>query len=363
VETFEKSLKPAEQTTNYVNKYVALLIAAMSSFITPFTASSVNIALPSIDRELLLNALELSWVATAYLLAAAIFLVPFGRISDILGRKKIFLFGMMIDAAASIMCAISNSGAWLITFRAMQGLGGAMIFGTGIAILTSVFPAKERGRALGINVAAVYSGLSMGPLIGGALTEHLGWRSIFLVNAFLGLVVVTAVLWKLRAEWAGARGEKFDYKGALIYSLAVVAIMSGFTMLPDFKGGILIILGIGGVVAFAKWELKIEHPVINIGLFKNNIVFRYSNLAALINYSATYAVAFLLSLYLQFIKGFTPEHAGLILMIQPFLQIIFSPIAGSLSDRLEPRVLASAGMAMTMTGLLMLTLLCLPWQS
>jgi EmrB/QacA subfamily drug resistance transporter len=357
VETFEKSLKPAEQTTNYVNKYVALLIAAMSSFITPFTASSVNIALPSIDRELLLNALELSWVATAYLLAAAIFLVPFGRISDILGRKKIFLFGMMIDAAASIMCAISNSGAWLITFRAMQGLGGAMIFGTGIAILTSVFPAKERGRALGINVAAVYSGLSMGPLIGGALTEHLGWRSIFLVNAFLGLVVVTAVLWKLRAEWAGARGEKFDYKGALIYSLAVVAIMSGFTMLPDFKGGILIILGIGGVVAFAKWELKIEHPVINIGLFKNNIVFRYSNLAALINYSATYAVAFLLSLYLQFIKGFTPEHAGLILMIQPFLQIIFSPIAGSLSDRLEPRVLASAGMAMTMTGLLMLTLL------
>jgi len=357
VETFEKNLEPAGHTTNHINKYVALLIAAISSFITPFTASSVNIALPSIDRELLLNALELSWVATAYLLAAAIFLVPFGRISDILGRKKIFLFGMMIDAAASIMCAISNSGAWLITFRAMQGLGGAMIFGTGIAILTSVFPAKERGRALGINVAAVYSGLSMGPLIGGSLTEHLGWRSIFLLNAFLGLIVVIAVLWKLRAEWAGARGEKFDYKGALIYCLAVVAIMFGFTMLPDFKGGILIILGIGGVVAFVKWELKLEHPIIHIGLFKNNIVFRYSNLAALINYSATFAVAFLLSLYLQFIKGFTPEHAGMVLMIQPFMQIIFSPIAGSLSDRMEPRVLASAGMALTMAGLLMLTLL------
>jgi EmrB/QacA subfamily drug resistance transporter len=357
VETIEKSVKPAETTTIYVHKNVALLIAAMSSFITPFTASSVNIALPSIDRELLLNALELSWVATAYLLAAAILLVPFGRISDIVGRKKIFLIGMSIDAAASIMCAVSNSGPWLISFRAMQGLGGAMIFGTGIAILTSVFPPKERGRALGINVAAVYSGLSMGPLIGGSLTEHLGWRSIFLLNALLGLIVVIAVLWKLKGEWAGAKGEKFDYKGALIYSLAIVALMSGFSMLPNLNGAGLILLGICGVVAFVKWELKAEQPVINMGLFKSNIVFRFSNLAALINYSATFAVAFLLSLYLQYIKGFTPEHAGMILMIQPFMQIIFSPIAGSLSDRLEPRVLASAGMTMTMAGLVALSFL------
>jgi EmrB/QacA subfamily drug resistance transporter len=347
----------AEHTTNYVNKNVALLIAAMSSFITPFTSSSVNIALPSIDREFSLHALELSWIATAYLLAAAILLVPFGRIADIYGRKRIFLFGMMIDAAASVMCAISYSGSWLIAFRAMQGLGGAMIFGTGIAILTSVFPAKERGRALGMNVAAVYSGLSMGPLIGGSLTEHLGWRSIFILNALLGLIVITAVLWKLKGEWAGARGERFDYGGAIIYSLAMVAIMFGFSLLPDFKGGGLILFGICGVAAFVKWELRVEHPVLNIGLFKDNTVFRFSNLAALINYSATFAVAFLLSLYLQFIKGFTPEYAGAILIIQPFLQIICSPIAGSLSDKLEPRILASAGMAMTTTGLLMLSLL------
>ena len=355
METLEKSLKITAPATNNVNKNVALLIAAMSSFITPFTASSVNIALPSIDRELLLNALELSWIATAYLLAAAIFLVPFGRIADIYGRKRTFLFGMTIDAAASVMCAVSHSGSWLIAFRAMQGLGGAMIFGTGVAILTSVFPPKERGRALGINVAAVYSGLSMGPLIGGSLTEHLGWRSIFLLNALLGLIVITAVLWKLKGEWAGARGERFDYKGAIIYGLAMVAIMTGFSSLPAFKGGFLILLGICGVVAFVKWELRTEQPVINMGLFKSNTVFRFSNLAALINYSATYAVTFLLSLYLQYIKGFTPEHAGMILMIQPFMQIVCSPIAGSLSDKFEPRVLSSAGMAMTVTGLLLLT--------
>jgi len=357
VEALENSSNMAEHTTNDVNKNVVLMIAAMSSFITPFTSSSVNIALPTIDRELLLNALELSWIATAYLLAAAILLVPFGRIADIHGRKKIFLIGMTIDAAASIMCAVSCSGPWLIVFRAMQGVGGAMIFGTGVAILTSVFPPKERGRALGINVAAVYSGLSMGPLIGGSLTEHLGWRSIFLLNALLGVIVVTAVLWKLKGEWAGARGEKFDYTGAIIYSLSMVAIMSGFSTLPDFKGGLLILSGICGVTAFVKWELKIEQPVINIGLFRNNTVFRFSNLAALINDSSTFAVTFLLSLYLQYIKGYTPEHAGMILMIQPLLQIVCSPIAGSLSDKLEPRILASAGMALTTIGLLMLSLL------
>jgi EmrB/QacA subfamily drug resistance transporter len=346
-----------EHPTNLVNKNIALMIAAMSSFITPFTASSVNIALPSIGSRLLLNALELSWVATAYLLAAAILLVPFGRIADIYGRKRIFLFGMIIDAVASLMCAISHSGTWLIVFRAMQGLGGAMIFGTGIAILTSVFPAQGRGRALGINVAAVYTGLSAGPLIGGFLTERLGWRSIFLLNAFLGLMVIVSVLWKLKGEWAGARGEEFDYSGAIIYSLAMVAIMYGFSVLPDLEGVGLILIGMCGVAAFVRWELKIEQPVLSIGLFRDNSVFRFSNLAALINYCATFAVTFLLSLYLQYIKGFTPEHAGLILVIQPVFQIICSPIAGNLSDRIEPRILASAGMAITAAGLVLLTFL------
>jgi MFS family permease len=320
----------SKDLTNSVNKNVALMIAAMSSFITPFTASSVNIALPSIGTKLLLNALELSWVATAYLLAAAILLVPFGRIADIYGRKRVFLFGMTVDAVASLLCSMSRSGPWLIVFRAAQGLGGAMIFGTGIAILTSVFPTQGRGRALGINVAAVYTGLSMGPLIGGFLTEHLGWRSIFILNALLGLMVILAVLWKLKGEWAEAKGEKFDYGGAIIYSLAMVMIMYGFSVLPDLEGGGLILIGICGVIAFVRWELKIEQPVLSIRL---------------------------LSLYLQYIKGFTPEHAGLILVIQPIFQIICSPVAGHLSDRVEPRVLASAGMAITAAGLVLLTFL------
>ncbi len=340
-----------------VNKRAVLFIATLSSFLTPFTLSSVNIALPTIDQELSLNALELSWIASAYLLASAVFLVPFGRIGDIYGRKKIFLIGIVIDAVATLLCITSNSGTMLIAFRALQGLGSALIFGTGVAILTSAMPAGERGRVLGINVAAVYSGLSVGPLLGGAMTSFFGWRSIFVLNAAIGLIIILAVVWKLKGEWTDARGEKFDFTGSVIYSLALIAVMFGFSELPNMVGLWLLLAGIAGIGLFVVWELKQKYPVFNIELFRKNKVFAFSNLAALINYSATFSASFLLSLYLQYIKGFPPEQAGLILIAQPVIQVIVSPVAGSLSDRFEPRVITSSGMALTTAGLFMLTFL------
>lgn len=232
-----------------------------------------------------------------------------------------------------------------------------MIFSTGVAILTSVFPAEERGKALGINVAAVYLGLSLGPFLGGLLTEHFGWRSIFVLNVPLGLIIIAFIFWKLKGEWAEAKGEKFDITGSVIYSLMLVATMYGFTQLPDISGVWLIVIGVVGLVGFVKWEMKVKSPVLNIGLFRNNTVFALSNLAALINYSATFAVGFLLSLYLQYIKGLSPQNAGLILVAAPVVQAVFSPLAGRLSDRIEPRIVASAGMGLTSVGLVLLTFL------
>ncbi|HTY81613.1 MAG TPA: MFS transporter [Dehalococcoidales bacterium] len=347
----------SEQPSSNVSKTAVQIIAGISSFIMPFTLSSVTIALKSIGEYFNLDAVALNWVATAYLLSTAAFLVPFGRIGDIYGRKKVFLVGVSIDAAGSLLCAFSQSGAWLIAFRAMQGLGGAMIFGTAIAILTSVFPPQERGRALGMNTAAVYTGLSAGPLIGGTLTQHMGWQSIFLLNALLGLTLITVVLWKLKGEWAGSRGEKFDFAGALIYCVALVALIYGFSELPSLKGLWLIIIGAAGLAAFAFWEARTKYPVLQVSFFLKNRVFRYSNLAALINYSATNSVAFLLSLYLQYIKGFKADSAGFILVLQPVIMVICSVIAGRLSDRIEPRIISSTGMALTTIGLVMLIFL------
>jgi MFS family permease len=232
-----------------------------------------------------------------------------------------------------------------------------MIFGTSIAILTSVFPQQERGRALGLSVAAVYAGLSVGPLAGGFMTQHFGWQSIFLLNALLGVVISVVVFSKLKGEWAGAKGEQFDYAGSIIYVFSMVVLFYAFSILPALLGFGLLFLGVIGFGVFLRWELKQEFPVFQVEFFRTNIVFTFSNLAALINYSATFGVAFLLSLYLQYIGGFTPGHAGLILITQPVIMAICAPIAGNLSDRIEPRLLSSVGMAFTTIGLVLLTFL------
>jgi len=340
-----------------LNKKPALLVATLTAFLTPFMGSSVNIALPSIGREFAMDAVLLGWIATSYLLAAAMFLVPFGRIADIYGRKRIFTYGILVYAVSSFLSAVAPSPFLLIFFRVLQGIGGAMIFGTGIAILTSVFPVGERGKVLGINVAAVYLGLSLGPFLGGFMTQHLGWRSIFLLNVPLSLIIIVFVLWKLKGEWAGAKGEKVDFVGSVIYILTLPAMMYGFSLLPAVSGAWLILSGVLGLALFVKWETKAKSPVFDINLFKNNTVFAFSNLAALINYGATFAVGFLLSLYLQYTKGLSPQQAGVILVSQPLVMALFSPLAGRFSDKVEPRVVASIGMAFTAVGLFLFTFL------
>jgi EmrB/QacA subfamily drug resistance transporter len=332
-------------------KHHVLIVATLAAFLTPFMGSAINVALPSIGDDLDMDAVLLAWVATAYLIATAASLVPLGRLADIRGRKRIFTIGILLFSAASLLCAISTTAALLIAFRIIQGVGAAMIFGTGVAILSSVFPPGQRGRALGINVAAVYLGLSLGPFIGGFLTEQLGWQSIFLVNVPLGLLILVLTQWKIEDEWASARNEAFDRVGSLIYVLTLVSIMYGFSRLPDAIGAWLILLGMLALISFVTWEMKVASPVLEVKLFRHNTVFAFSNLAALIHYGATFAVAFLLSLYLQYVRGLSPQNAGLILVAQPAVQASLSPLAGRLSDRFEPRWLASAGMTLTAVGL------------
>jgi EmrB/QacA subfamily drug resistance transporter len=334
-----------------------LLVASVSSFLTPFMGSSTNVALPAIGHDLRLGAVALGWVATAYLLAASVFLLPLGRWADIHGRKRTFVWGLVVYAAGSLLSGLAPSGAALLAFRGLQGLGGAMIFGTGVAILTSAIPAAERGRALGINVAAVYCGLAAGPFVGGLLTEHLGWRSVFLSNAPIAVLTAVLAALKLRGEWAEARGERFDGTGAVLYGVALAALMYGLSEVPSVMGAVLAGVGAVGLLLFALWETRSPMPLLDVRLLLGNGVFAYSNLAALINYSSTAGSGFLLSLYLQSVQGFSPREAGTILLTQPVIQAAISPLAGRLSDRLEPRVLASAGMGVTAVGLALLNTL------
>ena len=337
--------------SNSINKRTILFVTALSFFLATFMGSAINIALPTIGDELQMDAILLGWVATAYILASVIFLLPFGRLADIYGRKRFLTYGIFIYTIASLLLSFTPSATVLISLRAVQGIGGAMIFSTGTAIVTSVFPVGERGKALGISVAVAYLGLSLGPVLGGLLTQHFGWRSIFLATVPLGIAAIALIFGKVKGEWAEAKGEKFDTIGSIIYGFALTGIVYGVTLLPGTLGIWLIITGGSGIFAFVKREEKIKHPVLDISLFKKNRVFVLSNLAVLLNYSAAFAVSFLLSLYLQFIKGLNPQNAGLILVTMPVVQAIFSTVAGRLSDRFEPRILASIGMALTTFGL------------
>jgi len=318
--------------------------------------SSINIALPQIGDTFSMDTISLGWVATAYILAAAVFLIPFGRLADIKGRKKIYTIGIFIYTASSLLCALAFSQTSIIIFRAIQGVGSAMIFSTGMAIITSVFPANERGKAFGINVAAIYLGLSLGPFLGGILTQDFGWRSIFWVNVPIGILLIFLVMKLLKGEWAEAKGEKFDYTGSLILIVSLIALIMGMSSLPDFFGFMLMGGGLLGFVLFVFFQLKIPFPLIDLTLFTKNRVFALSNLAAFINYSATFAITFLLSLYLQYIKGFDAQYAGTILVAQPIVMFIFSPIAGKISDKTEPRIVASIGMVIVTVGLFLLAL-------
>lgn len=318
-------------------------------------ASSLNVALPVLGKEFSLDAISLGWIATAYLLSAAVLLIPFGRLADTYGRKKIFILGILVYSLFSFLLPFSPSGTMLIVMRACQGVGAAMIFCTGVAILISATPASSRGKALGINVASVYLGLSLGPFIGGFLTQSLTWRSIFYVNGFFGLIILGLTLWKLKGEWADQRGGRFDITGSVLLCSSLTLIMIGSSRLHLPSGLWMLVIGAASGIVFVLWEKRVDHPIFDIKLFSENRAFASSNLAALINYSATAAVTFLLSLYLQNVKGLSPATAGVVLVSQPICMTLVSPLAGRLSDKIEPRYIASFGMALTVAGLFFFT--------
>jgi Arabinose efflux permease len=338
------------------NKTIVLYAVVFTSFVIPFLSAAINVALPDIARQFSLNAVTLSWIAMSFLLSSSVFLVPFGKLADLLGRKRIFICGNVIVGITSLLCGLSISEGMLIGVRVIQGIGGAMMYATGMAIITHIFPPNERGKVLGINVAAVYLGLSIAPVAGGFLTQLWGWRSIFFVLVPFEIVITIVSAVFIKSDWTKNRLDAFDFKGSAIYMLAISALMYGFSRLPDTNAIILAITGVALLLWFIRVELHCSMPIMEISLFRDNRIFAFSNLSALINYAATFAVAFILSLYLQYIKGMTPRDTGLLLISQPVVMMIVATIAGRLSDKYDPRILSSIGMSIIVAGLLLLSL-------
>jgi EmrB/QacA subfamily drug resistance transporter len=344
---------PADGT----KKNIVLIIATISAFIVPFLVSSINVALPKMAIQFHMEAVVMTWVNTIYFLALAMAQVPMGRLADIYGRRKIFILGVAISTAAALTGTQAQSAGMLLVSRAFQGFGAGMMSNVIIAVLTSVYPSETRGKALGISMTGTYVGLIFGPLIGGYLTGRFGWPSIFIVSACFGALLLVLTFLFIKSEWRDARGEKFDGSGSVIYAVSIALFMYGFSSLPSLPAIAFLFAGMIGLVYFVRRELKSSHPILDFRLFKSNRIFLFSNIATLSNYLATYALTYLLSLYLQYIKGFSPQTAGLVMIASALPMTIFTPIAGRLSDKIEPRLVAATGMAVGCVALALLIFL------
>jgi len=332
-----------------------LLIISLASFATPMISSGVNIALPDISSDFSVSASNIGWVQTSFLLMSAVFLFPFGKMSDRTERGKIFLSGLLFQIIGFGVAGLSPSFQVLLIGMALAGFGSAQVLSVAIPLLTTSFPHQERGKILGINTAVTYTSLALGPFIGGILVANFGWPSLFFVLlpiTTLVLCLAIRIIPKMQKNTESQNAKPFDGAGSILYISAASFVLIGISRISN--GGyasIVLLIGITLSVLFLWWESKHPDPVFPISTFRENKIFRNSSLAALINYASSFAVALLLSFYLQNVQNFSSITTGTILVTQPLIMAVLTPFAGRLSDRIDPRILATIGMAMTAASL------------
>ncbi len=336
-----------------------LILTSIGAFMPPLDGSILAVALPVMGAELHLSFAATLWAQATYLVTMALLLIPLGRWSDQPGRLNAYLGGAGIFTLGSLLAALAGGAPMLLLGRVVQGIGGALLGATSAALVTVAFPKEQRGKALGINVMAVYAGLSVGPPLGGFLVEHFGWRSIFLVNLPVGAMVLLWG-WPLRRLELPPHGRaRIDMAGAALLACAFTALLVPLTFASHWGwvtartwGPLVLVVPL--LAAFLAWERRVAVPLVDLDLLQANRLFAAANLAALLNYMALYAIGLLTAAHLQLALNLKPRLAGWILLGQPLTQAILAPLAGRLSDRFGSRMLATSGMAAVALGMLLL---------
>ncbi|MDO6563164.1 MFS transporter [Amphritea sp. 1_MG-2023] len=337
----------AEATFYQLNpnaRWFVLASICITLFIVPMSMSGVNMALPAIAAALHVDAVWLSWITTATLWGSIVLLLPAGRVADMVGRKPIFMLGLMGFSLASLLVFVVDSVAVLLWVRVLQGLFSSLIFATAMAIIATVFSDNNRGSALGFASTSVYLGLTCGPLIGGWLTEHVGWQGVFWGPLLLAIVAIILAFIYIRNDHRSAQPtQPLDWLGSLIFVAIVTLLLFGLSGLPDVLSGVMLVVGMVLVVVFVRYQNRCQYPLVRFSLLASNRVMSRSLMASFMMYSANYPVLFLLSLYLQYLQALSPSEAGQLILIQALIMAVLAPIAGRLSDRYEPRLIATIG--------------------
>ncbi len=322
---------------------VALIIVCCGSIVGPLGMAAVNIAIPNLAADLNASAKMVGWLPTLYLLSTVMFMLPVGKVADNYGRKRVYAFGLGLNVVAAIMCTLATSIEWLLLWRFVQGAAGAMLFGVGLAIISSVTPASKRGMSLGMATTCVYIGLSIAPAIGGWLTEVWGWRAVFYAQVPPGVLLLLAIKMFLNGEWKSDEKMPFDWWGMGIFSLFAINLVFGLSLFPKLVGILLVLVAVGCLMLFIVHQSKSRRPLIRVQMFLESRVFSLSLTTSFFMYASNFAMAFLLSLYLQNIKGLSPSQAGQIILLQAVAMAVTTPLAGKLADKVQPRLIATCG--------------------
>jgi MFS family permease len=379
-------------------------LTSVGMFMGPLDSTIVSVALPKIGPSLRLSYSQALWIPAAYLLVLGVLLIPLGRIADARGRMRFYLAGTAVFGIFSMVCAVSPNGTFLVIARCFQAIGAACLSATSAALVTAVFPSHERGRMLGLNAMAGYIGLTAGPPLGGLIATNLGWRWIFFINVPIVIITLANGWFLLGAEnrdrKAAAAGgpprlpeaapapvppaiaappeaarpaggppggppsatRRVDWVGAVLLTLSLVCLLVPLTLVPFWGWHSartigLLVAALFLVGAFVLVEGHTPDPLLDLDLVRKNPLFAAGNFAAFLNYAAVFALTTLTAVYLEVVGGYTPQRAGLVLLVQPVFMAGLSPLFGRLSDRAGSRALATGGMLIVALGICQLAIL------
>ncbi|MEZ5535864.1 MAG: MFS transporter [Thiolinea sp.] len=352
----------AEETRAYYDgsqsaRILALLVISLSWFITALNLSASLVAIPAIARDLHADAVFTSWIPSAFLLSNLIALLPCGKLADLYGRKRLFLYGNVIMLLGSVLAGLSPTIEVLLFSRVIQGAGAAFIFGTGMALISTIYRGHGRGAALGWIVSGVYVGLSVGPWLGGWLTDHFGWHAVFLLPAPMILFGLLLGGWKMKGEWRADDRSPLDIKGSLLLAMWLMLFFFSIGKLPHWDGWLMALVSLVFLYAFIRHSNHSERPLIRLKLvWENRLFSRYLG-ASVMMYSSNYGLMFLLGMYFQYNRHLSASDAGKMLLLQAVVQAVLAPLAGRLSDRYQPRILTFSGCIASLVGVAVLLML------
>ena len=342
-----------EQAVDFSRKWHVMAAVSMGVFLATIDGSIVNVALPTLVRELDTNFATVQWVVLAYLLALSTLMLSMGRLGDMIGKKPVYATGFVIFTIGSVLCGIAPDVYWLIAFRVVQAIGGAMVFALGLAIVTEAFPPDERGKALGYIGTVVSVGIVVGPTLGGILIDALSWRWIFLVNLPVGILGTWMVI-KFVPNFKPTGKQKFDYAGAVTLFVGLFALLLALTWgqqlgFSDPRILALFATSCVFVAIFIVIERRSDQPMIDLSLFKNNL-FSISLITGFITFVSIAGAIILLPFYLENVLGYSTQQVGLLLAIVPVVLGIVAPISGSMSDKFGTRRISIVGLIFLLVG-------------